>query len=73
VSNQEREGGAASDAEAFAKQAATKPRGFASELWNFLRHNKKWWLGPIVMVLLFVSFLVILAGTSAAPFIYTLF
>lgn len=43
-------------------------------LWGFLRTRKKWWLTPIVLVLLIVSVLVVFAHSSAvAPFIYTLF
>jgi hypothetical protein len=44
-----------------------------SELWAFLRHNKKWWLAPILLMLLLLGVLIILGGTGAAPFIYTLF
>src|SRR5207253_2412442 len=43
------------------------------EIWDFLRENKAWWLGPIVAVLLLVSLLVILGASGAAPLIYTLF
>jgi hypothetical protein len=57
----------------FEKEAAKKQTGFLTELWGFLKNNKKWWLGPILMVLLLVGFLVVLAGSSVAPFIYTLF
>lgn len=46
---------------------------FLVELWQFLRDNKKWWLGPIVVVLLLLGGLIALSGTVAAPFIYTLF
>ncbi len=41
------------------------------ELWDFLRHNKKWWLLPILIVLLLFGVLIFLSGTGAAPFIYT--
>ena len=40
---------------------------------DFLLHNKSWWLTPIIVMLLLVGLLVMLAGTGAAPFIYTLF
>lgn len=41
---------------------------------EFLRHNKKYWLAPIVIVLLLVGFLLVIAkGSAVAPFIYTLF
>ena len=47
--------------------------GLITEFWDFLKHNKKWWLTPIIVVMLLVGALVILGGTAAAPFIYTLF
>ncbi len=43
------------------------------EFWEFLATNKKWWLGPIVVVLLCLGALLLLTSTAAAPFIYTLF
>lgn len=46
--------------------------GFVVEFWHFLRHNNKWWLAPIVVVLLVLGALIFLAGTPAAPFIYPL-
>ncbi len=48
-------------------------RGLLGEFWDFLKHNKKWWLTPIIVVLLLLGALVILGGSGAAPFIYTLF
>jgi hypothetical protein len=47
--------------------------GALTEFWRFLRHTKKWWLLPIVVVFILFGILVALAGTGAAPFIYTLF
>ncbi len=44
-----------------------------SEFWDFLKHNKKWWLAPILIVVLLLGALVFLSGSGAAPFIYTLF
>ena len=45
-----------------------------AELWAFLRVRKKFWLAPVICVLLLFGALLILAQTSAiAPFIYTLF
>ncbi len=55
------------------KQAEQQPVGLIREFWDFLKHNKKWWLTPIILVLLLLGALLILGGTSAAPFIYTLF
>ncbi len=58
----------------FAKQAERSQQGIIRETWDFLRFNKKWWLTPIILVLLLMGAL-ILFGTAgpAAPFIYTLF
>jgi hypothetical protein len=55
------------------KQAALPRRGLIREFGSFLMHSKKWWLTPIVVVLLLLGLLVFLAGSPAAPFIYTLF
>jgi hypothetical protein len=45
-----------------------------AELWNFMRARKKYWLAPIVLILLIFGSLLILAqGSAIAPFIYTLF
>jgi hypothetical protein len=57
----------------FAQQAAQRQSGLAAELFDFLLHNKKWWLTPIIVVLLVLGGIVLLAGTAAAPLIYTLF
>lgn len=57
----------------FAEAARRKPRGMLAEFWDFVIHNKKWWLTPIIVVLLMVSALVVLGGSGAAPFIYSLF
>jgi hypothetical protein len=47
---------------------------FAIELWAFLRERKKFWLLPIIVILvLFSSLLVLTQGSAVAPFIYTLF
>jgi drug/metabolite transporter superfamily protein YnfA len=57
----------------FMQQAEQGQVGLVRELWAWLRHNKKWWLSPVVVLLLFISFLVFLSSTAIAPFIYTLF
>jgi hypothetical protein len=56
-------------------QAEDKPMGeFFAELWNFMRERKKFWLLPIIVVLLFLGSLIVLTqGSAVAPFIYTLF
>ena len=44
------------------------------ELWDFMRERKKFWLLPILVVMLvFGVLLVLVQGTAVAPFIYTLF
>ena len=46
----------------------------AGELWAFMRVRKKWWLLPIMLVMLVVGALVVFAhGSALAPFIYTIF
>ena len=46
----------------------------AGELWLFVRHNKKYWLLPIILVLFVVGALLVFAQSSAlAPFIYSIF
>ena len=57
----------------FTREATEARTGLASELWSFLKDNKKWWLAPIVISILGLGLLVLLGGTAAAPFIYTLF
>lgn len=58
---------------AFEQAAKQKSRGVVSEFIDFLKTSKKWWLTPIILVLLLVGAIVLLSGTAAAPFIYTLF
>jgi len=48
-------------------------KGILREFWSFIRHNKKWWLVPILTTLLLFGALIFLSGTGVAPFIYTLF
>lgn len=57
----------------FLDQASRKQTGLVSEMIGFLRANKKWWLAPILVAILLLGLLVVLGGTAAAPFIYTLF
>jgi hypothetical protein len=47
--------------------------GILREFLWFLRYNKKWWLTPILLVLLLLVGLAFLTTSPAAPFIYTLF
>lgn len=44
------------------------------ELWAYMRARKKFWLAPVILVLLLVGALLVLTeGSAVAPFIYTLF
>lgn len=61
---------AASD---FARQAETEQPGLLREIIDWLKYNKKWWLLPIVLMLLLVGALIMVGGTAVAPLIYTLF
>lgn len=48
--------------------------GLLRDLWDFMKERKKWWLLPIVIMLLFVGVLIVFAQSSAvSPFIYALF
>ncbi len=48
-------------------------QGLIGEFWGFLMENKKFWLIPILLVLLFLGFIIVFSPTAAGPFIYTLF
>lgn len=47
--------------------------GIFAEFIAFMRENRKWWLAPVLGMLLLIGLLIVLGGTGAAPFIYTLF
>jgi len=59
-------------ADAFNAAARGKRVTLGSEFMGFLSENKKWWLLPILLAVLALGVLVILGGTGAGPFIYTL-
>lgn len=47
---------------------------FVAELWAFMKERKKFWLLPIILVLMLFSVLMVLTqGSALAPFVYTLF
>ena len=60
-------------ATSFQQMAEEKSPSMAAEFLDFILHNKKWWLTPIIIVLLLLGLVTLLSGTGAAPFIYTLF
>lgn len=48
--------------------------GITRELWDFMKARRKWWLLPIIVVMLLVGVLLVFAqGSVLAPFIYTVF
>lgn len=55
------------------ERSAPRNASLASEIWGFLRENKKWWLLPAVVAFAAIALLLLLTSTAAAPFIYTLF
>jgi hypothetical protein len=57
-----------------AQGAAARRGGLLSELWAFMRVRKKWWLLPIIVMMLLIGTLLVLAqGSALAPFVYTIF
>ena len=57
----------------FKRESQSPQRGIIAEFLDFLIHNKKWWLTPIIVVLLIFSFFIVLTNTAIGPFIYVLF
>jgi len=57
----------------FQEAAQGQEQGLIAEFVQFLKENKKWWLAPILLVLMLMGALILLSGSAAAPFIYTLF
>ncbi len=44
------------------------------DLWGFMKERKKWWLMPIIIVMILIGILIVFSeGSAVAPFIYTLF
>jgi len=48
-------------------------RGFLADYWYYLRHNKKWLMGALFLLMVLLGALTLLGETAAAPFVYTLF
>jgi hypothetical protein len=59
--------------DSFDRAARAARSSIVGEFWQFLVQKKKWWLLPIVLVLFMLGALMLLGGTAAAPFIYSLF
>lgn len=63
----------ARETQQFSQQSNLARTSLLTEFVDFLKHNKKWWLAPIVVALVAVGVLVAAGGGAAAPFTYTLF
>lgn len=62
------------DSEAQFSAAANQERvGFFAEFWLFLKHNRAWWMIPILVSLGFIALATWMSGSALAPFIYPLF
>ncbi len=61
------------DDDAFVRESEAKPPSIVTEFVDFLVHNKKWWLTPIIVVLLLLSVFAILTNSAIGPLIYVLF
>jgi hypothetical protein len=57
----------------FEKASQQKQGNLLAEFWGFMKQNKKFWLLPLILVMLAFAALLILSSSAAAPFIYTLF
>lgn len=57
----------------FQAESQGKRTTLAGEFWGLLKHNKKWWLTPILILILLIGLLVLAGGSGVAPFIYALF
>jgi hypothetical protein len=57
----------------FEKSGKQKDIGLFGEFVGMMKQNKKYWLIPLVLVLILFGVLIILGSSAAAPFIYTLF
>jgi len=54
----------------FVAESRANRQGLLSEFWQWLKHNKKWWLLPILLSLALLGAIVILSGSGLMPFIY---
>jgi len=56
----------------FARHAEQAPSGLLKEYWHFLRHSKKWYMIPTIVLLLVLGLLVALSASGLMPFIYAI-
>jgi hypothetical protein len=62
-----------SDSKSFEQAGAERDSSLFGEFLEYLKDNRKFWLVPLLVVLFGMGLLIVLGGTAAAPFIYTLF
>jgi hypothetical protein len=55
------------------RQASLPEQSVSAELLDFVKYNKKWWLVPLVVMLLLIGGVIIFGSSVAGPFLYTLF
>ena len=60
-------------AEEFARHAEARDESQLAEMLAFLKEEKKWFLAPLIFILLLAGVFLVLGGSAAAPFIYALF
>ncbi len=60
-------------AQELADLAGQRQPGLLSELYGLLRQTRKWWLAPIIAVMLLIGLVAVLSSSAVAPLIYTLF
>lgn len=58
------------DRSEFERQASQPAPGFLVEFIDFLIHNKRWWITPILVVLFLLGLFMMLSASPVAPFIY---
>ena len=63
----------ASEFERRAERAAGRASHPAGEFLYFLRRTRKWWMAPIIAMLLMVGILLVMSSSAVAPLIYTIF
>jgi hypothetical protein len=61
------------DSKSFEQAQSQQRPSLVAEFVGFLQENKKWWLLPILVMFALMGALIVLGGSGAAPFIYTLF
>jgi hypothetical protein len=60
-------------ADLLAEKARQRRTSFLADYWQFLRHERKWWMLPVLVVLFLAGGVIVLAGTAGAPLLYALF